>query len=156
MSAFTLDRRVRLSIALALADRGRNPPRPPDREAEARRLGMCGAEIDAARQGRSFDARTSRALALTVAAVARDMDRHDERARAVRSGIPDAVCREIEDFAEEVVASRNLRERRTACVAAGAVRLAPAAVYQSATVPRRVPPDSCNRHCREGGTVPEE
>jgi hypothetical protein len=113
MSAFTLDGRVRLSIALALADRGRNPARPPDREAEARRLGMCGAEIDAARQGRSFDARTSRALALAMAAVARDRDRHHaERARAVRSGIPDAVCRAIEGFAEACVASRNRREGR--------------------------------------------
>ncbi len=81
MSAFTLDGRMRLSIALALTARGRDPPRPPDREAEARRLGMCGAEIDAACQRRSFDARTSRALTLAMAAVAPGRDRrHAERA----------------------------------------------------------------------------
>ena len=47
MSCFTLDGRVRLSIALALADGGRGPPVPARWESEARTLGMCGAEIDA-------------------------------------------------------------------------------------------------------------
>lgn len=101
MSSFTLDGRVRLSVALALADDGRDPPVSPGREAEARGLGMCGVEVDAARRGRSFDARTSRALAL--AAASRDGGRlHEARARAVWSGIPAEVCREIESLAIEL------------------------------------------------------
>ncbi|GJE46944.1 hypothetical protein [Methylobacterium soli] len=103
MSSFTLDGRVRLSIVLALVDNGRDPPASPGREAEARGLGMCGAEVDAARRGRSFDVRTSRALALALEAASRDGGRlHEERARAVWSGIPAEVCREIESLAEEV------------------------------------------------------
>jgi hypothetical protein len=105
MSSFTLDGRARLSIALALVDGNRDGPVPPDREAEARRLGLCGAEIDAARQGRSFDARTSRALALALAAAAHDSDRvADERRRAVKSGLSEEVCREIERLAESFAA----------------------------------------------------
>ncbi|MEE7475436.1 hypothetical protein [Methylobacterium hispanicum] len=103
MSSFTLDGRVRLSVALALADDGRDPPVSPGREAEARGLGMCGVEVDVARRGRSFDARTSRALALALAAASRDGGRlHEERARAVWSGIPAEVCREIESLAIEL------------------------------------------------------
>ncbi|WP_245930729.1 hypothetical protein [Methylobacterium radiodurans] len=105
MSSFTLDGRARLSIALALVDGNRDVPVSADREAEARRLGLCGAEIDAARQGRSFDARTSRALALALAAAAHDGDRlADERERAARSGISAEVCREIERLAESFAA----------------------------------------------------
>ena len=101
MSSFTVDGRVRLSIALALADAGRSPPVPQGREAEAQKLGMCGAEIDAARRGRSFDVRTSRALSLALAAAARHGERlSKERAHAVRSGIPAEVCREIERLAQ--------------------------------------------------------
>ncbi len=71
MSSFSLDGRARQSIALALFDGNRDVPLPPERETEARRLGLCGAEVDAARRGRSFDARMSRALALALAAASR-------------------------------------------------------------------------------------
>ena len=48
---------------------------------------MCGAEIDAARRGRSFDLRTSRALSLALAAAARDGGRlSQERGQAVMPG----------------------------------------------------------------------
>ncbi|MGV7030637.1 hypothetical protein [Methylobacterium symbioticum] len=103
MSSFSLDGRARLSIALALFDGNRDVPLPPERETEARRLGLCGAEVDAARRGRSFDARMSRALALALAAASRDGGRlHEERAWAVWSGIPAEVCREIESLAVEL------------------------------------------------------
>lgn len=105
MAVFTLDGRVRLSIALALDKGNRGPPKSPDWETEARRLGLCGAEIDVARQGRSFDARTSRAMALALAVGRRNGGRlRDERARAVKSGIPDDFCREIEGFAKGLLA----------------------------------------------------
>ncbi|WP_167350740.1 hypothetical protein [Methylobacterium variabile] len=118
MSSFTLDGRVRLSIALALADGNGDRPVCPEREAEARGLGMCGAEIDAARRGRSFDARTSRALVLALVVAARDGERlPEERARAVRSGIPAEVCRAIESLAAELagpVAAPDARTERSA------------------------------------------
>ncbi len=85
MSSFTLDGRVRLSVALALAEDGRDPPVSPGREAEARGLGMCGAEVDAARRGRSFDARMSRALVLALAAASRTAGAFTRRVRG-RSG----------------------------------------------------------------------
>jgi CheY-like chemotaxis protein len=106
MSAFAIDGRVRLSMALALVNGSRDPPVPPEREAEARGLGMCGAEIDAARLGRSFDARTSRALALAAAACNGDR-LPEERVRAVRSGIPAEVCREIESLVEDLAGSAS-------------------------------------------------
>lgn len=108
MSSFTVDGRVRLSIALALADVGRGPPVPARWESEARTLGMCSAEIDAARRGRSFDLRTSWALSLALAAVARDGGRlSQERRQAVRSGIPTEVCREIEILAEDLAGAAS-------------------------------------------------
>src|SRR4051794_39516208 len=110
MSCFTLDARVRVSIALALTTASDGTLRC-DLEAEARSLGMCGAEIDAARRGRSFDALTARALALAVATRASDDERRAERARAVRLGIADEVCREIEGFARRCAASAAVAPR---------------------------------------------
>jgi hypothetical protein len=46
--------RIRLSIELALT--AKDTQRQETQDAEARALGMSGAEIDAARRGRSFDA----------------------------------------------------------------------------------------------------
>lgn len=103
MSSFTLDERARLSIVLALTA-GTDGTPFHDQEADARRLGLCGAEIDAARRGLSFDALRARALALAIATRAGDAPRRAERARAVRLGIADEVCREIEGFAERFAA----------------------------------------------------
>ncbi|TWB29395.1 hypothetical protein [Nitrospirillum viridazoti] len=94
MTADTLDGRARLSIELALTA-GSPDPR---QDAAARALGMSGAEIDAARQGWSFDVRTSLALGLALAA--EDL-RQDRRARALKAGIPEAACREIEALARQ-------------------------------------------------------
>ena len=57
--------RIRLSIELALT--AKDTQRQETQDAEARALGMSGAEIDAARRGRSFDAKTSIAMALAIA-----------------------------------------------------------------------------------------
>jgi hypothetical protein len=118
MSCFTLDARVRVSIALALtAASDRMLLR--DLEAEARRLGLCGAEIDAARCGRSFDALTARAVALALATRGSEGERRAERARAVRLGIADEVCREIEGFAGDLTVSAALAPDAPTCISAG-------------------------------------
>ncbi|GJD51291.1 hypothetical protein OPKNFCMD_4045 [Methylobacterium crusticola] len=115
MSSFTLEGRVRLSTALVQGNGKREPTVPPEREAEARRLGMCGAEIDAARRGQSFDARTSRALALALAAAARDGGcLTEERERPIRSGISAEVCGEIESLAEDLAGSTATRDSESA------------------------------------------
>lgn len=92
-----LHARLRLSIEMALtADRGAAALIRRQNDA-ARRLGMCGAEIDAARAGRSFDLRGARALELALAT--RRGDNGDARSRAIRAGIDEEACREIERIA---------------------------------------------------------
>jgi hypothetical protein len=98
----TLDGRMRLSIELALT--AANPD--PHQDAAARALGMTGAEIDAARRGWSFDVRTSLALALAIAC---ENTRRDRRARALKAGIPEAVCHEIEALARQATAGKAPR-----------------------------------------------
>jgi hypothetical protein len=93
-----LDPRLRLAIDLALAPNG-NAAWTDAWEAEGRKLGMTGAEIDAARQGRGFDVQTSRALALALACRAGDARYILCRRQALRAGLPAPVCREIERLA---------------------------------------------------------
>lgn len=88
MGGLALDERTRLAIGLALGE-------PLD--VEAARIGMCGAEIDAARRGRSFDVLTSHAVALALAGADQ---RPAERARAIRAGLREQVCSEIEAWAD--------------------------------------------------------
>jgi hypothetical protein len=101
MTAYVLDGRARLAIELALT--AGNPD--PRQEAAARALGMTGAEIDAARRGWSFDARLSFVLALAVAVGGGEELGRDCRARALRVGIPEEVCREIETLAAQHAAA---------------------------------------------------
>jgi hypothetical protein len=56
MPSDTLGERARLAVELALTARHADRPLRERQEADARRLGMVGAEIDAARLGRGFDA----------------------------------------------------------------------------------------------------
>lgn len=58
---------------------------------------MSGAEIDAARRGRSFDAQISVALALALAS--NEEQRRAQRARALKAGIDADVSGEIEELA---------------------------------------------------------
>lgn len=104
MSDLMLDERLEMAIALSLTlgDPGGMLFRA--QEEEARRLGFCGAEIDAARQGRSFDVRTSQALALAAATSAGDEGRRQrELAKAERLGISCGVCQAIQDLAVRLV-----------------------------------------------------
>ena len=98
MSRFTLDERVRLSIELALTANDADPLRLQQQDTEARRLHMSGAEIDAARRGWSFDVHTSIALALALGASS-GQDVGTQRDRALRAGIGEAICDQIEKFA---------------------------------------------------------
>jgi|APFEC2959095171_1045051.scaffolds.fasta_scaffold00527_20 hypothetical protein len=107
MTDVTLDRRLRLTIELALTECA-DPARAFRQENEGRRLGMSGAEIDAARRGRAFDLRICRALSLAVASQS-GAGRSAERSRALRAGITEPVCREIEQLAERI-ASRSSEE----------------------------------------------
>ena len=103
MAAFTLDARTRVAIELALTTDGHEPLDRHRQEARASALGLSGAEIDAARRGRSFDVQTSIALALATANG--DEERRRHRARALKAGIGADACREIETFADRFAAA---------------------------------------------------
>jgi hypothetical protein len=104
MSIFKFDARARLTVEIALTAGERTASRDQWQEAEARLLGMSGAEIDVARQGRSFDVRMSSAIAL---ATAEDIERDLARTKAIRAGVSKDVCEEIEQFAISLAAARN-------------------------------------------------
>jgi hypothetical protein len=83
-----LSQRLKLHIELAVAGDHACADTRRRQELVARGLGMTGAEIDAARDGRSFDIRMTRALAVVCAL--RDVDpTRIEHARelALQSGI---------------------------------------------------------------------
>ncbi|WP_037381647.1 hypothetical protein [Sinorhizobium americanum] len=97
MHIWKLNARTRLSVEMALTkDRGA-AALIQDQDQAAARLGMCGAEIDAARAGRSFDLRGSRALELALGA--RGNERFELR-RAFQAGLGDEACLEIEHLAD--------------------------------------------------------
>lgn len=98
MQTFKLDERARLSIEMALVGNQGDPVLMRRQEEEAARLGMCGAEIDAARAGRSFDLRRARLLQLALAAKCEE--RGDARRRAFQAGIDSQACREVETIAK--------------------------------------------------------
>lgn len=98
-----LDPRMRLSIEMALTGhRGIHALMRRQDEA-ATRLGLRGAEIDAARAGRSFDLRIARALELAIAL--RRGDGAAARSRAIGAGLDEAACREIARLARAHVES---------------------------------------------------
>jgi hypothetical protein len=105
MAHFTLNERVRLSIEIALAARIDDPGLHRLQYEEAKRLGMSGAEIDAARRGRSFDAQISIALALATAPDA--AQRQTQRQRARKAGIADDVSDRIEQLAAALREARS-------------------------------------------------
>lgn len=96
-AGFTLDARARLTIELALTAHGGDPLARRRQEEQARALGLSGAEIDAARHGRSFDVRISIALALATADGEEERQRH--RKRALAAGLDAETCRAIEALA---------------------------------------------------------
>lgn len=93
MSGFKFDARARLSIELALAASSGDLLDNRKREESAKRFGMTGAEIDALRQGSSFDFQLSRAVALALT-----MD-HEDRERAMKAGLDAQTCAEVEGVA---------------------------------------------------------
>jgi hypothetical protein len=101
MQISRLDARTRLSIEMALTAGRGAPALIRQQDDAAARIGMCGAEIDAARAGRSFDARGARALELALAAGRGD--HAHARSRAIQAGIDEAACREIETIAAAVM-----------------------------------------------------
>ena len=102
MSSFKLDQRMKLAIEIALTACDADPLARASQDAAARACGMSGAEVDAARRGWSFDVQTSLAIALAMAC-RRDDGRADEhgtrRERALRAGIAESACRQIETLA---------------------------------------------------------
>jgi hypothetical protein len=99
MTGFTLDECARLSIELALTANSHDRLQREQQDTRAKALGMTGAEIDAARSGKSFDVRTSAVLALAMASNDDDERRRGQRARALKAGITEDVCFEIEALA---------------------------------------------------------
>lgn len=75
-------------------------------EREARLCGMTGAEIDAARDGRSFEARTAAVVAYACALKTGETDLVDEtRARAARIGVTAAELSAAARQAKRILAS---------------------------------------------------
>lgn len=101
MHGFRLDERVRLAIELSLTA-SQDTMLHERQDAQARRLGMTGADIDAARRGRSFEVQTL--MALTLATARSGEERRKLRERAIGMGLAEAVCREIERFADDIAA----------------------------------------------------
>ncbi|WP_165191437.1 hypothetical protein [Caulobacter soli] len=88
MKTPTLDDHLLVQIALALAGAGLRGEAADDLEGRARRLGLSGAEIDAARDGRSFDVRAGAAVAVAIAARRADAaGLRASRAQALRLGL---------------------------------------------------------------------
>ena len=94
----TLDARTRLAIEMAATAGRTDPSLRARQDADARMLGMVGAEIDAARAGKSFDARIARALDLAMAPD--DSGRARRRLLAAQAGFDESACREIERLAD--------------------------------------------------------
>ena len=75
-------------------------------EEEARSSGLTGAEIDAALDGRSFEARTAAALAFACAIKAgEDESLEQARTRALRLGVTDEDLSAIAEEAKQILAS---------------------------------------------------
>ncbi|QUS42254.1 hypothetical protein RPMA_04480 [Tardiphaga alba] len=87
-------------MALALTANSEDLQDRQQQEDAARQSGMTGAEIDLARRGSSFDALTSFAMALAIAARFTDPALiAATRDKAVKAGISPEVCAAIEAFA---------------------------------------------------------
>jgi hypothetical protein len=113
MSGFALGERVKLSITLALTTDATDALHLREQEKDARRLGMSGADIDAARRGWSFDVQTSIALNLAMAAASRNKAaRAKQRKRAVLAGIDETVCDGIERLAADIADASSVKARR--------------------------------------------
>jgi hypothetical protein len=97
MAAFKLDERVRLSIELALTAKKPAPALLQRQDTDAKRVGLTGAEIDAARRGWSFDVQTS--IVLALAAASNESDQAKQRERALKAGISHEACSTIEELA---------------------------------------------------------
>lgn len=104
-----INERVRVSIELALLEGPDDPSAYWQQYADAKRLGMSEAEIDIARQGRSFDVQTSSAQAIAIAALSEDGAlQAAARSRAQSLGLSEVTCQRIEAFARRFLTTLKL------------------------------------------------
>ncbi|MBX5041266.1 hypothetical protein HJB51_10655 [Rhizobium lentis] len=96
MAGSSIDPRVRLSIELALTGTGASPSLLARQEEAGRAIGMTGAEMDVARRGSSFDFSASIAVSLALNAC------RETRQRALRAGLSEETCAEIERVARAI------------------------------------------------------
>lgn len=103
-----LHTRVTAQLKLALLGDCGCPKTLTKLEREARLSGLTGAEIDAAISGRSFEARTTAAVAFACALKAGDSVGIEQgRTRALRLGVSDDELRAIAVGAKRILASRK-------------------------------------------------
>lgn len=77
-------------------------------EGEARSSGLTGAEIDAALDGRSFEARTAAAVAFACALKAGEADLLEQaRTRALQFGVNEDELRAIAERTKQILASKT-------------------------------------------------
>lgn len=103
--ADTFGDRVRLQLRLALLGDIGCDRTLTDLNREARAIGLTGAEIDAARAGRSFEARTAAAILFACAIKAGDQARVEAaRTRAIRLGVSNMELAEVADESARILA----------------------------------------------------
>ncbi|PTU30886.1 hypothetical protein [Stenotrophobium rhamnosiphilum] len=96
-----LSPRLAAQLALGLSARCKCPHLQGSLTAEARALGLTTGEIEASRQGRSFDVRDATALSLALALQKSAADIKLHRAKAEQFGMSADLIAAIEQFSHD-------------------------------------------------------
>lgn len=107
-----IEEKLRFAIVLALTAGGTDAAVLLQQDERARQLGMTRAEVSAARQGFSFDYRTSKALALALAW--RNGSARAQRGESLRAGIDAQTCARIERLAAELSTASSFGGKKNA------------------------------------------
>lgn len=107
-----LDEKLQFSIVLALTAASAGQELLSQQDELGRQLGMTRAEIKAARQGFSFDHRSSKAIALALAS--RTGSRRRQHSEALRAGIDAQSCMRIEKLAAELSSPSTFERKKNA------------------------------------------
>jgi hypothetical protein len=105
VACLALSERLAIQIAISLDAGDASGAIAPEHLDRAKTLGLTGAEIEAARQGRSFDVRDAAAVALAKAVcIGSPEEIAGARCRAALAGLDKSAVRATEQLAEEHLA----------------------------------------------------
>lgn len=106
----SVDKRIQVLVEIALTNDCGCIQMARRQEKVARRLGLTGAEVDAARAGRSFDVRSDAAVRLACAAQSSARSAVSEaRNRAARAGFDESDLIAIERLAKTIKLSTRVK-----------------------------------------------